>query len=197
MTIGSPSCGIRSAERSGRKARWARASSTSATASAVAWASASVARRRHNRDRERAGIGREARGGIDQMVEPAAGAEPPRVASGGRDAAAGELERSGQAARRPRIRDVDAPRPTLGGDAPDGDVSAQIDERAGQRRPGRPHRLERARRREALADAAEVDRCALLEARPSGAGSTSTRDPACQPSSGRGARSVSSSNERS
>ena len=73
-------------------------------------------------------------------------------------------------ARRPAVRESAMSTrhgPPSGGDAPDGDVSAQIDERAGQRRPGRAHGPERARGGEALADAAEVDGCALLEARPS------------------------------
>ena len=50
-----------------------------------------------------------ARRRVDQMVKLPAGAEPPCIASGGRDAAATQLERPEHAAGRARVGDVDSP----------------------------------------------------------------------------------------
>ena len=153
-----------SAPRSGREASWSRASSTSVTASAVACASASVALAATTvTESGPATAGTPVAGSIRWWSRPPGPkrrvsrpdvATPPRSSS----------SVPAHAARRPRVCDVHAPRPAFRRRAPDGDVAAEIDERPGQPGPGAAHRVERARRGEALADAAEIDRGASLDA---------------------------------
>src|SRR5581483_2920419 len=98
------------------------------------------------------------------MVERATGAEAAPVASGGGDAARPERDRAERRSRSPGLGDGDAPGPVAGRSSLDGDVAAEVDERTRQAGPGLAHRVERPRGPEALADPAEVDGCARLEA---------------------------------
>ena len=164
--MGSPNCGMSSAATSGRDSEMIARVADLRDRERGRVGLGLRGARRDDRDRERAGAGGRARHRVDEMMEPPAGSEAPPVASGRGDPSARELERSGHAVGHSRVRDVHAPRPSLGWVAPDGDVAAQIDQRSRQRGPCRAHRVKRARRGEALADAAEVDGRPPLDARP-------------------------------
>ena len=138
-------------------------------ASAVACASASAASRRDDGDRERSRLRRRAGLRVDQVVQRPAGPEAADVAarrwrrrrSRGRSTPAVAPGRRGSAMR-------DPPRAVLRRVPAEREVAAEIDEAAGQHRPRVVHRVERPRRRVALADAAEVDGRAGLEPDESG-----------------------------
>ena len=102
--------------------------------------------------------------GIDQVVQLPAQAETTTITSRRRHGAVEEGDRPEGRVARPWVGDRDLPRSVLGWVAANDDVAAEVDERTWKPAPDFVHHVQRACRSEALADPAEVDGSAGLEA---------------------------------